>query len=241
MRRSGRAISRRGWAFTVTLGVLLSSGCEERVVKHDPFLGGLPGAESQTPVVRNLSYNDPRRVSGSKIVVENPDRSKTLIARSGLHLMVHIYNCLLDDDKQLFVDQVLSERTKQEYVARSVDPGELFEELIRNFDDVETLFLLMPAGEYTPGVFLKSAGSRIQRLQASGAKGSSLRYKGIDMTMEGGNFRLVKFIGQKRPDGDKQALSPQESKSSGRTSPFAPSDSGINSITRKSNPNDPRE
>lgn len=223
---SRRSIRARAWALTSILGALGVAACEERVLKYDPFLGGLPGAESQTPVVRNLSYNDPRRISGNKIVVENPDRSKTLIARSGLHLMVHIYNCLLDDDKQLFIDQVLSERTKQEYIARGVDPGELFEELIRYFDDVETLFLLMPAGEYTPGVYLKSAGGRIQRLQASGAKGSTLRYKGIDITMEGGNFRLVRFIGQKRPGEQSESVAEKP-----RRSRLTPSDSSIGSIT----------
>lgn len=175
----------------VTLVLFLPACTETRIVRYDPFLGGLPGAESGTPVVRDLGgYRDPTFVPENKIVEETPDGKKKLIAKSGRHLILHIYNTIEDDQKQLFVDQVLSRTTKAECDARGVDPGTLYDTLAENRLDLYDLFNLMPMGEQTPGAMMVPIGKGTYRVTVSGLGTNNLRWIGFDMVMEGGNWRL---------------------------------------------------
>ncbi|MDI1289761.1 MAG: hypothetical protein PSX37_07435 [bacterium] len=159
------------------------------------MLGGLPGAVSNTPVSRDLGdYSDPTKVVGNKIEVENADGTKTLTARTGRHLMVHIYNTLVRDEKELFVDQVLSKATAEEFRTRGKEPGEAYEMLLARFDDIQELFNRIPLGEYTPGVFIKSVGRKTKRIALDAVTARDLVYAGFDMVMEDGNYRLRWFV-----------------------------------------------
>jgi len=184
--------------------VALVAGCESRVVRYDPMLGGLPGAESNTRVVRDLGdYKDPTKVAGNKIEVENADGTTTLTAKTGRHLMVHIYNALVRDEKELFADQVLSQVTREEFAARGKVPTEAFETLLARFDDIQELFNRMPLGEYTPGVFIKPVGNRVKRVALDDVTARDLVYSGFDMVMEDGNYRLRWFVpGGAKPERD---------------------------------------
>lgn len=174
-----------------------SGGCESRVVRYNPMLGGLPNSESGLPVVRgDLNYHDPTYVAEDKLVVEDPaTKKKTLTARSGRHLMIHIYNALKDNDKKTFVDQVLASETKAECAARGVDPGDTFEELVRRRDDVLALFNAMPNAELTPGAIVRKLGPKAQRVEVQGLAAKDLAWTGIDMVMEKGNWKLRWFYG----------------------------------------------
>ncbi|MFZ4573356.1 MAG: hypothetical protein ACOYN0_03095 [Phycisphaerales bacterium] len=203
------------------------AGCETRVIKYDPFLAGLPGAESQTPIARDLGHTDPRQMNGASIRRETPEGAVELVAKSGLHVMVHTYNTLVNDEKALFVEQVLSDRTKQEFIARGVDPGELFEVLVREWDEFEQLCLLMPAGEYTPGIFLRPVGGRVHRFELDAASARGMRFKGFDIVMEKGNYRLVRVIDGPKPQKRKP-------KAPTDTPPTVPgSDSGLDSLAKE--------
>jgi hypothetical protein len=174
----------------------LAVGCvEERIVNYRPMLGGLPGAESGTPVTGVPGRTmDPAAVPDDKLVIENKDGSKTLIARTGRHLMVHIHNTLAAGDEQLFLDQVLSKRTKEEYYDRGMDPREAYRTLRERRQDIDMLFDAMPMGEYTPGFFLRPVGGGVQRLEVQGPGARELTWTGFDMVMENGNFRLRWFV-----------------------------------------------
>jgi hypothetical protein len=196
MRRAGRTNLR----IAALAGLIVTcAGCETRLVKYDPFLAGLPGAESQTPVARDLGHTDPRQMNGASIRRENPDGTPLLVAKSGLHVMVHTYNTLVADEKQLFVEQVLSERAKQDAIAKGIDPGEIFEQLVREWDEFEQLCLLMPAGEFTPGIYLRPVGGRVQRFELDSASARGMRFKGFEIVMEKGNYRLVRVVEGPRP------------------------------------------
>lgn len=159
------------------------------------MLGGLPGAVSNTPVTRDLGdYKDPTKVEGNKIEVVNADGTKTLSARTGRHLMVHIYNTLVRDEKDLFVEQVLSKETANEFASRGKEPGEAYEMLLARFDDIQELFNRIPLGEYTPGVFIKSVGRKTKRVALDSVTARDLVYSGFDMVMEDGNYRLRWFV-----------------------------------------------
>ncbi len=181
---------------TAALALLLAcAACEKRVVRYNPMLGGLPNVESGTPIVRgDRGYIDPTAVPEDKLVVEDPvTKKKTLTAKSGRHLMIHIYNTLKDNDKDTFVREVLSSQTKAECHARGVDPGETFEELKSRHDDIIALFNAMPAAEYTPGAITKPLGRKEQRVMLQGLAARDLAWTGIDMVMEQGNWKLRWF------------------------------------------------
>lgn len=174
----------------------LCVGCvEERVVHNRPFLGALPGAETNqvvTPPRGLLRTQAP--VGDEKIVVEAPDGSKRLLAGTVRHLMVHIHNTLKNDEEDLFVDQVLSEATRRECFARGVDPRETFRFLKANEEEIDRLFGLMPFGEFTPGVYLERVEAGTHRLRLYGPVTRDLTYVGLDAVQERGNFRLRWFV-----------------------------------------------
>lgn len=178
--------------------VLLVSGCarETRVVRYHPMLGGLPNAESGMPVVRDTKgYVDPTAVPEDKLVVVDPvSNKKTLTAKTGRHLMIHIYNALAENDRATFVEQILSKQTKDEFAERGLDPGAAFDEVVRRRDDVVALFNAMPGGEFTPGVYRRPLGNKSERLEVEGILAKDLTWKGMDMVMEKGNWKLRWFV-----------------------------------------------
>jgi hypothetical protein len=159
------------------------------------MLGGLPGSESGTPVVRDDNYSDPTVVPPEKLSVEDPvTHKKTLTAKTGRHLMVHIYNALAQNDKETFVDQILSKSTKAEFADRGLDPGLAFDQLLKRRDDVVALFNAMPAGEFTPGISVRQLGGKSERISVEGIAAKDLAWTGFDMVMEKGNWKLRWFV-----------------------------------------------
>jgi hypothetical protein len=187
------------FAGVFTAAALGACEAETRVVKYDPILGGLPGSTTGEPVVRDRGeYVDPTIVADDKIVLEDDQGNRTLVAKTGRHLMTHIYNALMDDDKQLFVEQILSQKTKQEYFDRGLDPGLAFDALVKRRNDVFRLFDAMPGGEYTPGVYKRPVGEGVQRVEVTGVPARGLKWTAMDMVMERGNWRLRWFAAPKK-------------------------------------------
>ncbi|MDX2132263.1 MAG: hypothetical protein SFY69_09435 [Planctomycetota bacterium] len=176
--------------------VLLAGGCvETRVIRYEPFLGGLPGAQSNTPVRRDFGdYVDPAAIPVEQLEREVEPGKKVLVARSARHLMIHIHNTLDRGEKELFVEQVLSGATRAECAERGVDPGDAFDYLLTRRDDIASLFNLMPDGERTPGLYLRPIGGSAYRLQIKGVGATDLYWTGFDMVMEKGNYRLRWFV-----------------------------------------------
>jgi hypothetical protein len=171
--------------------IVLAPGCTEtRVVRYNPFLGGLPGAESGMPVVRGWDYQDPTAIPESQIVQQTPDGKPRLIAKTGRHLILHMYNTIEDGQRDLFVEQVLSSVTRAECHQRGVDPGTLYDTLAENRLDLYDLFNLMPMAERTPGVVMTPVGDGAYRVKVTGLGTANLRWTGFDMIMEGGSWRL---------------------------------------------------
>ncbi|MBL8761514.1 MAG: hypothetical protein JNL50_09450 [Phycisphaerae bacterium] len=186
----------------MALGAIVACGvltaCEERMVSNHPMLGGLPGAETATPVTAPPgASSDPTAVAGQLRVVDEAGKA-TLVARAPRHLMKHIYNTVFDNEPLLFVEQVLSETTKDEYFARGVDVSEAFATLRERREDIHALFNAMPRGEQTPGLFIEPLGGGAQRLCVYGRAARGLRWNGFDMVMEKGNWKLRWFINNQR-------------------------------------------
>lgn len=177
---------------------MVSCETETRVIYNRPMLAGLPGAETSTPVSRHpKGYHDPTYLPDEELVVvqgDGPGEATLLRARTARHLMRHIYSTLMNNQEELFVDQVLSEQTRREYYQHGMNPREAFQTLRERAGDVLTLFDRMPMGESTPGLFLQPVGGGVQRLRVQGLAARDLRWVGFDMVMEQGNWRLVWFV-----------------------------------------------
>lgn len=158
----------------------------------NPMFGGLQGAQARVarkerePV--GIGATEPDR-----IVIENPDGSVTLISRRGAHLMSHIQRTLAHDEEELFVEQVLSERTKAEYRERGLEPAEAFATLKERSADISLLFSRMPFGEASPDVIMSTLDDKTLRLTLTGAGARDLHWTTMDMVLERGSYRLRWF------------------------------------------------
>ncbi len=176
--------------------LVISSACESKTVSYNSFLSGLPGAEQTLPYRRDIGdYRDPTLIPENEIVQEIEPKKKKLIAKTGRHLMIHIYTTVDENDADLFVDQVLSTATKRECADRGVDPRTLFNRLRNRQEDLQRLFAAMPAGERTPGLFLRPVAGGAKRVQLDGIPAKGLFWDGFDMIMEDGNWKLVWMTG----------------------------------------------
>lgn len=183
----------------VMLGLLLgTTGCETKIVRYNPPLAGLPGAQTgQRPVLDSSlksSASGIDKQASAEPIIENADGTKTLISRSGQDLMFHIARTMREDDEKLFTEQVLSEMTKDEFYERGYNPKIAFEEIKRRHEDVEKLFKVLPAGELTPGVLLEPVGVNIMRVRVHYHDPADLPWCGFDMRLEGPNWKLRWFV-----------------------------------------------
>lgn len=189
-----RCAVRSALAVCVLASVLAGCQPETRVVRYKAPLAGLPGAEHAAEIkpkssgVRSVLDKAP-----SEIRFTDKDGKVTLLAKSGNDLIVHVYETLRDGEKELFTEQVLSRKTKEQYLARGLDPGQAFDDLLKRSDDVVELFNMMPHGELTPGVFLKSIGKDQFRIEVTGLAARDIKWTAMDMIREDGQYRLLWF------------------------------------------------
>ena len=196
-------------ALALLAAAVALAGCETqtRVVRDSRPLANLPGAVvggQNQPLQRGPGIIDPTFLPPDqlRVVAENGDI--TLNARSGRHLMTHIAQTLLNNERDLFTEQVLSEVTKREFRARGLEPADAFDMLRRQERDVMELFNAMPLGERTPGALFENigraeGGGQIARVRITGALTSELRYTAMDMVMERGSWRLRWFGRPREP------------------------------------------
>lgn len=182
-------------ALALCVGAGLSAcEMETRVVRYKAPLAGLPGAEHASNVVaRSADVHSVLDASTGEIRYTDDDGRIKLVARSGNDLMVHIYETLRDGEKDLFTEQLLSTRTRGEYVSRGLDPNQAFDDLLRRSDDVVDLFNMMPHGEFTPGVFIKPIGKDMFRLEVTGLAARDIKWTAMDMVVEKGQYKLLWF------------------------------------------------
>jgi hypothetical protein len=179
--------------------ILTTGGCGyERIVSYNPPLAGLPGAVSGIPPTgKNRAAGE--GAIGAKIVIEHEDGTVELISRNGLQLLTHIHSLLTaegdaaEEAERLFTEQILSDRTRQEFIDRGYDPAEAFRELKRREHDVMVLLAQMPMGEFTPGLYLENVGYNTFRLELPRKISDGLNWTFVDMVVEFGKWKLRWF------------------------------------------------
>jgi hypothetical protein len=97
-------------------------------------------------------------------------------------------------NEEIFTEQVLSTVTKDEFYANGKQPEEAYKWLRDARDEIDELFALMPMGESTPGMYLKRLGGNVYRLEVPAEVRKGLKFRGMDMVMEKGNWRLRWFV-----------------------------------------------
>lgn len=153
--------------------------------------GGAQGGSDQWS--RLLGAETPGEpVEGRPLRRQLPDGGVLLLSRSPRELIANLYETLRDSETQLLEEQVLSERTKRAYFAERKSPADAVAWLMKNRKDVEALIAAMPAGEQTPGVFIKPLGNNAFRLtMGSGVEMLETKFRTLDVVIEQGRFRLL--------------------------------------------------
>lgn len=174
---------------------LMSISCVETTTREPvrkPLLSGLQSGGGFSSLRQTDSEGNPVNPAGlgtgtdRRIIAE--DGTITLKSPTISDLMRHMLETLVNDEEELFTEQLLSTVTTREFIERGYDPAEAFRELQRREKDVRALFRAIPIGEFTPGVFLRNVGPNMFRL---GIKGDpDLRWSFIDVVLEKGQYKL---------------------------------------------------
>lgn len=176
---------------TVFVSALLAGCVEERVVHRRPMLAGLPGAETggvvTPPRVRGSGLSGGRSVEPRVV-----DEQGEVVLRSTTmqHLVTHLRQTLVDEERELFETYVLSDRTKREFAEAGRDVTQVYDVLRGNLRDLLLLLSQFPGGEFTPGIRMQKLGNRVYRLEVPPLLRGNLRWSRLDAVLEGGEFRF---------------------------------------------------
>ncbi|HYE02214.1 MAG TPA: hypothetical protein VD963_03150 [Phycisphaerales bacterium] len=187
------------WAVAGGAGLaLLGAGAchtEPTVTHYRPFFSNIPEAQTGTPAVGDLGEGgaDYAQVApDAKLVVEKPDGSKVLIARSVHHLMRHLEHFLDEGESdQVIIDQLFSRQLHAHLGELGAEPQEYVDYLRRGRKDLALLFARLPMGERSPSAVFEKTGKRQYVLKITGTAARDLRWTRLWVVMENGNWKLT--------------------------------------------------
>lgn len=182
--------------FVLAAASVPMSGCiEERVIRREGMLMGLPGAKGAQEILpEDARPRGLHQLKDENTVTEAPDGTKTLRSTNGRQLMKNVFYCLDQDDPKLFVKDVLSQSSRNSMFQRGLPPAEAYNALKPYREDLQALYDQMPQGEFTPGCIVQTIGKGALRLRIDDLLAESMRYKGFDMVWERGSYRLMWFL-----------------------------------------------
>ena len=198
----------------IVLPLALGACVEERVIRSTDLLAGLPGAQGgiraevrEAPLGHSWDqlltrFDEPKQVQGASAAMWASAEGALLrevslhgevrlISKSPSHVMFHLTQTLRNEEYDLLLEQVLSERTKQLYRSEGRDPREAVGYLKSHEQDIADLFASLPLGEQTPGLLMQDLGDNAFRLQAPSSLVGGMRFDRFDVVIEHGSFRLL--------------------------------------------------
>lgn len=179
------------WAVSLAVG-----GCEtyEEEAPVNPFFAGMEGVSGPGATKdRKTRIADPRYLAPEAQREVDDDGNVTLRAKGPRHLMRHIFETLRNNERELFVEQVLSDATKQEFIDHGKEPDEAFDMLLEDFEAINQLFARMPMAENAPNARFERIGEDMHRLRLVKGVGRDLKWQGFDMITEDGYEKLLWF------------------------------------------------
>ncbi len=185
----------------MVISALMLAACasEDRIVSTSGPLRSLPGAQTaenapahKRPTPSGLAQAQTQKedlaLKPGSLRVEDQDGNIRLISRSPRHVVIHLRQAVLEDDYELFFDQLLSNLAKAEYRRAGRDPYESIDQLRENREDVLKLLQRMPMGEFTPGMYLRPRGRGVYRLEVEDHR---LKLRKLDTIWESGVCKFV--------------------------------------------------
>ena len=134
-----------------------------------------------------MDANDPDFKPGA-LRVEDADGNIRLVSRSPRHVVIHLRQAVLEDDYELFYEQLVADIAKTDYQRAGMDPYESVERIREDREHVLKLLQRMPMGEFTPGLYLQPRGRGVYRLEVEDHR---LRLRKLDIIWESGVCKFV--------------------------------------------------
>ncbi|MEC9374068.1 MAG: hypothetical protein VYC34_09495 [Planctomycetota bacterium] len=194
----------------LALALFTLAACQpkERTVAVRGMLSGLPGADkdlsrsSQSPgaseSLRDIAPTAPPPTDNAgqpldkprnPLRVENEDGTIELLSFAPRHIVANLRETLLNEEYDLIYEQIISDRTKNEYIERGLDPLEARDFFQKRRRDILQFLARMPMGELTPGLFMRHIGGQVYRLELPNR--ANTRFIRLDFTWEHGVCKLV--------------------------------------------------
>ncbi len=198
-----RSRKRRALALLIASCTLFVAACantpgsDDRTVvrRQRSLFEGLPGATrggeafiGNTNSIPSLSAQGETPVADLLTSVDGKD---TLISTRPRHVMVHLAMRLNDNKEQAFLDQIVSDVTKQQFVGEGKSEGDIIDFLQTNYDDIMILFGRMPAAELSPNVAFDRFNSGQYRIRITGAATKGLRFTELWLEQKSGKWKFV--------------------------------------------------
>ncbi len=206
--KCGARVNPGGLAVVLFCALFVSAGCEmeERVVSARGGLINMPGAQSgiKNEIEANRRGTAQRSASSEELQplvdeegrpidplrTQNEDGTVTLISKAPRHVVHHVRRTLIDGELDLLYEQVLSERTKSDYIRARRDPREAIDFMVENKKDILKFLARIRMGELSAGAFLQPRAGGVYTISAKVAPGQ-LRFTRLDVAWEHGQCRLV--------------------------------------------------
>lgn len=133
-------------------------------------------------------------VDGQPLRRKMPDGKIILITRSPRHVVLHLAATLQAKEDDLLLDQVLSERLKNNYRERGIDPMEAVKYLHKNEKEIYKLLVAIPMGDQTPGAITKTVGRNVFEIEAPGGIMLEQKFTRLQVVLETGGFKLLMVL-----------------------------------------------
>ncbi len=205
-----RVESRMRSLILLTLLALPACATEERIVSVKGNFQNLAGAQGgyettegparkQFDLERALDRAEEtplpgEAVDGQPLRRKMPDGTIILITRSPRHVVLHLAATLQAKEDDLLLNQVLSERLKNNYRERGIDPMEAVKYLRKNEKDIYKLLVAIPMGDQTPGAITKTVGRNVFEVEAPGGVMLEQKFTRMQVVLESGGFKLLMVL-----------------------------------------------
>ncbi len=184
------------WSLVLLFVVAALVGCQtyEEEAPVNPFFAGMEGVSGPGATKsRKSRISDPRHLPPDAQREVDEEGNVTLRAKGPRHLMRHIFETLRNNERELFVEQILSDAIKKEFIDHGQEPDEAFDMLLADFEEINQLFARMPMAENAPNARYERIGENMHRLRLIKGVGRDLKWQGFDMVTEDGYEKLLWF------------------------------------------------
>lgn len=162
--------------------------------------GGLASARDSKPGGRTtadrmnnpMGYPTPEGLDPLTLRVKDGQGKERIVSRNPRELFFHIRRALVDQDRTILLEQILSRETIETYQELGEDPRDAAEFIIRHRAEIVRLLQFFPMADLTPGFFPKGIGRNQFRLEAPpGFANPPLKFRRIDYVYEPDACRLL--------------------------------------------------